>query len=361
VFDHFDTGSYVGTFSDPAAHYLRRAPALAGAAELAVSCGSAMVKLPLTEPARGWMTSGTQSSWISLTPTVLSGSVPNVPNTLWTGTGSTLNYIFARNQSPGGNTFASSFSSNTSFDFCNGVADTASLVRVFYREVAPAPIRNTPSTARASCRAILAASESGGDGTYWLQQPPAPAYQAYCDMTSDGGGWTAVFAGRNGSPNVFDHFDNGFYTGTTSDPGSRYLRRAPAALASGELAVSCGGAMVSFPLTNPALAWMISGTQSGWISLTPTVLSGSVANPPNTLWTGSASDTSFIFARDQNAFGSTFASSYSGNTSFDFCNGVTDQASVVRLFYREPAPTVASVPSRAASSRAAARRLPASS
>ena len=73
-------------------------------------------------------------------------------------------------------------------------------------------------------------------------------------MTSDGGGWTAVFAGRNGSTNVFDHFDTG-YAGTADDPGTRYLRRAPGTLHDGEFAVSCASAMVKFPVTAAVLVF----------------------------------------------------------------------------------------------------------
>lgn len=154
--------------------------------------------------------------------------------------------------------------------------------------------------------------------------------------------WTAIFAGQNGSPNVFNHFDANPYTETTTDPATLYLRRAPAIPAAAELAVSCGSAMVKFPLTEAARAWMTSGTQASWISLSPTVLTGSVANAPNSLWTGSGGSLSFIFAKDQGAGASAFASSYSANTAYDDCNGLFDQSSIVRVFYREPVPTAAS-------------------
>src|SRR5205807_6916758 len=158
-------------------------------------------------------------------------------------------FVFSRDQNAFGLTFAASFDASNIYDECSGSVDSASLVRVFYRETAPAPVRNTPATAGTSCKAILLGGGSTGDGTYWLQQPPAVAYRAYCDMTTDGGGWTAVFAGRNGSTNVFDHFDTG-YAGTADDPGTRYLRRAPGTLHDGEFAVSCASAMVKLPVTD---------------------------------------------------------------------------------------------------------------
>jgi hypothetical protein len=345
TFGHFDAPGYVETCTDPATHCLRRAPAAVGdsATEIAVSCGTAMVKFPLTEAARDWLVEGRQSRWIPLTPTVVAGSVLNVPNTLWTGESATnQSFIFARGQSAFGNTFASTYENSASFDYCNGAADQASLVRVYYREATPTPVRNTPETARGSCLEILNAHESAGDGLYWLVQPAGAPYQAYCDMTTGGGGWTAAFAGRNGSVNAFGHFDAPGYVETCTDPATHCLRRGPASLenSAAEIAVSCGTAMVEFPLTEAAREWLVEGRQSRWIPLTPTVIAGSVANVPNTLWTGeSATSQSFIFARNQSAFGNTFASTYENNAGFDYCNGTADQASLVRVFYREAAPT----------------------
>jgi hypothetical protein len=344
VFDVFDAGANLGTFTDPASsRYLQRAPGSLGdsASEGAVSCGDAMVRFPVTTAARNFLADGTQAGWLSLTPTVLRGTVSAPPDSLWTGSGSNHSFIFAKNASGGSNAFASSYASSSAYDFCNGTLDQSSPVRVYFRESAPTPVRNTLATAGTSCRAIQLAGNSGGDGLYWLQQPGGSAYQAFCDMTTDGGGWTTVFAGRNGSANVFDHFDAVAYSEICTDPATHCLRHAPASLgdSASDVAVSCGGAAVRFATTIALDQWLVGGTNAGWVPLTGTPVAGTVANVPNWLWTGSGGTSSFVFANDESGGADTFASSFDASSAFDFCNGSSDQASIVRIAYREAAPT----------------------
>lgn len=65
-----------------------------------------------------------------------------------------------------------------------------------------------------SCKAILERNASAADGTYWLKPTATSApYQVYCDMTTQGGGWTLAVKLR-GNSNVLNRNDAQWVSGT---------------------------------------------------------------------------------------------------------------------------------------------------
>ncbi|MDO8616236.1 MAG: fibrinogen-like YCDxxxxGGGW domain-containing protein, partial [Dehalococcoidia bacterium] len=72
-----------------------------------------------------------------------------------------------------------------------------------------------------SCKAILDAGRSTGDGLYWIAADGADSFQTWCDMTTDGGGWTMVyqnlFSGNEGGPTPTQTATRYGVAGSTND------------------------------------------------------------------------------------------------------------------------------------------------
>ena len=71
-----------------------------------------------------------------------------------------------------------------------------------------------------SCKTILDDGYSAGDGTYWIDPDGSGVFEAYCDMTTDGGGWT-LCASASGNDQALRY---GFVENGSAGPTQQYSR-----------------------------------------------------------------------------------------------------------------------------------------
>lgn len=97
--------------------------------------------------------------------------------------------------------------------------------------------------------------------------------------------------------------------------------------------------MVKFNVNDNILNLFKNGTQSGWQTIinVKSIGSTSILTMPKDFWTGDPENTlnrSWIVGNISYSVSSTFSTSYSFTSGWNYCNSSPDTSSIIRLFYR---------------------------
>lgn len=124
------------------------------------------------------------------------------------------------------------------------------------------------------------------------------------------------------------------------DTSSKCLKRLSSIISiNSEFATSCANAMVKFNVNDNILNLFKNGTQSGWQTIinVKSIGTTSILTMPKDFWTGDPGNTlnrSWIVGNISYPVSSTFSTSYSFNSGWNYCNSSPDTSSIIRLFYR---------------------------
>jgi hypothetical protein len=187
-----------------------------------------------------------------------------------------------------------------------------------------------------SCLEMKRRQQDAGSGLYPITIG-GTAFDTYCNMDMDDGGWTTFFVQQLGAPHVVAQFEDvdayGNPKDTCGSPAASCLRHIPSAVTvANQFAVQCGGDALRFSVPPWVIAYWGYGVHRDWQPITGTV---SIAGHPvlplaQWFYTGDpppihVNGVNGWIMSQYNLFLSsyTFASSSSpDNPGWDFCNGV---------------------------------------
>lgn len=147
------------------------------------------------------------------------------------------------------------------------------------------------------------------NGAYWVKPDSSPAFQVYCDMENDGGGWTLIGKGREGW--TWDNVGQGTVADLVQNPDSNTVSTLPATTIDalvGNKAISTLSGAVRVYRHGVDQDWIFNyPTMTGWdwrmnvsktatvVSRTPTCSGIVSGNTIDTMWCGGANDINRIF------------------------------------------------------------------
>ena len=120
-----------------------------------------------------------------------------------------------------------------------------------------------------SCFGLLTSGQSHGDGVYWIN-PEGTNLQVYCDMTTDGGGWTLLMKAAQGT--TFNYNSNYWTTNNTLNPSDLTLNSGDAKYDSfNQLPVK--DLMAKWPDIPGGLVWLQTNFNDGTATFLPNFFS----------------------------------------------------------------------------------------